>query len=145
MEKEAALLVSSGTQANLISLISNTKRGNLVILEEQSHIYWYEVGGISSIAGLQPWPVKSSFGAFDPLDIEDAIKQKDIHFADPALICIENTHNRHGGTIITPEQIKKISEVAHSHELRLYMDGARIFNAAVALKKNVKKYLNLCG
>ena len=109
MGKEAALLVSSGTQANLVSLISNTKHGNLVILEEQSHIYWYEVGGISSIAGLQPWPVKSSFGAFDPLDIKNAIKQKDIHFADPALICIENTHNRHGGTIITPEQIKKIS------------------------------------
>ena len=140
MGKEAALLVSSGTQANLVSLISNTQRGNLVILEEQSHIYWYEAGGISSIAGLQPWPVKSSFGAFDPLDLEKAIKQKDIHFADPALICIENTHNRHGGTIITPEQLKKISEIAHSHELKLYMDGARIFNASVALKKNVKEF-----
>ncbi|MBT8172205.1 aminotransferase class I/II-fold pyridoxal phosphate-dependent enzyme [Candidatus Bathyarchaeota archaeon] len=140
MGKEAALLVSSGTQANLVSLISNTKRGNLVILEAQSHIIWYEAGGISSIAGLQPWPIESTDGVLNPSDIENAIQQKNIHFAEPALICIENTHNRHGGTIITPKQIKKIGEVAHSHGLKLYMDGARLFNAAVALKIAVKEF-----
>ena len=63
MGKEAALLVTSGTQANLVSLMSNTKRGELVILEAESHMYWYEVGGISAIAGLLPWPLKSPFGA----------------------------------------------------------------------------------
>jgi threonine aldolase len=138
--KEAALLVTSGTQANLVSLMSNTKRGNLVILEAESHIFWYEVGGISMIAGLLPWPVKSSFGALNPQDIERAIQQENIHFAEPAVICIENTHNRHGGTIISPDQIKAISEVAHSHGLKLYMDGARIFNAAVGLKVDVKEF-----
>ena len=142
MGKEAALLVSSGTQANLISLMSNCNRGKLVILEAESHIYWYEVGGISMIAGLFPWPVKSIFGILDPKDVEAAIRPSNIHFPEPALICIENTHNRHGGTIINPHQIEAISEVAHNRArgLKLYMDGARIFNAAVALKVDVKEF-----
>ena len=142
MGKEAALLVSSGTQANLISLMSNCNRGKLVILEAESHIYWYEVGGISMIAGLFPWPVKSIFGILDPKDVEAAIRPSNIHFPEPGLICIENTHNRHGGTIINPHQIEAISEVAHNRArgLKLYMDGARIFNAAVALKVDVKEF-----
>jgi threonine aldolase len=140
MGKEAALLVTSGTQANLISLMSNTKRGELVILEAESHMYWYEVGGISMIAGLLPWPVKSRLGALDPEDIEAAIRPQNIHFPEPVLICIENTHNRHGGTIITPDQICAIRGVALAHGLKLYMDGARIFNAAVALRVDVKEF-----
>ncbi|MGB9842191.1 MAG: threonine aldolase family protein [Candidatus Bathyarchaeales archaeon] len=140
MGKEAALLVTSGTQANLIALMSNTKRGDLVILEAESHIYWYEVGGISMIAGLLPWPVKSRAGAPTPEDVKAAIRPRDIHFPEPALVCLENTHNRHGGTIITPNQIKAISEVAHAHGLKLYLDGARIFNAAVALQIDVKEF-----
>ena len=122
MGKEAALLVSSGTQANLIALMNNSIPGRLVILEAQSHIYWYEVGGISRIAGLFPWPIKSEFGAMDPKVIENAIHPKDIHFPEPAMICIENTHNRHGGTIITPDQIKAIGEVANKNNLKLYQN-----------------------
>ena len=80
MKKESALLVTSGTQANLISLMSNSNPGNLVILESESHIYWYEVGGISKLAGLLPWPLKSAFGALDPKDIESSIHPSDIHF-----------------------------------------------------------------
>jgi threonine aldolase len=139
MGKEAALLVTSGTQANLVSLMSNTKRGELVILEAESHVYWYEVGGISSIAGLLPWPLKSPFGALDPRDVEVAIRPRNIHFPEATLVCVENTHNRHGGTVITPEQLHAISIVAKAHGLKLYMDGARIFNAAVALKVDVKE------
>jgi threonine aldolase len=140
MGKEAALLVTSGTQANLISLMSNTNRGELVILEAESHIYWYEVGGISMIAGLLPWPLKSHTGAIDPKDMEAAIRPQNIHFPKAVLICIENTHNRHGGTIITPDQMKAISEVTHRYHLKLYLDGARIFNASVALNVDVKEY-----
>jgi threonine aldolase len=140
MGKEAALLVTSGTQANLISLMSNSNRGKLVILEAESHIYWYEAGGISIIAGLFPWPLKSAFGILDPEDVEAAIRPRNIHFPEPSLICIENTHNRHGGIIINPHQIEAISEVTHKHDLKLYMDGARIFNAAVALKVDVKEF-----
>jgi threonine aldolase len=139
MGKEAALLVASGTQANLVSLMSNCKRGELVILESECHIYWYEVGGISSIAGLLPWPIRSSLGAIDPKELEVAIRPKNIHFPEPSLICVENTHNRYGGIIIKPNQLKDMSETAKSHSLKLYMDGARIFNAAIGLGVDVKK------
>ena len=138
--KEAALLVASGTMANLVSLMCNAKRGELVILESESHMYWYEVGGVSAVAGLLPWPLKSKFGALDPEDVEAAIKPRNIHFPEPALVCVEDTHNRHGGTIVTPERLKAISEVAGVHGLRVYMDGARLFNAAVALKIDVKEF-----
>jgi threonine aldolase len=140
MGKEAALLVTSGTQANLISLMANAKRGELVILEAESHIYWYEVGGISTVAGLLPWPIKSRWGAINPKDVEAAIRPQNIHFPKPSLICLENTHNRHGGTVITPDQIKGVKEVAEEHGLQLYLDGARIFNAAAALRVDVKKF-----
>jgi len=140
MGKEAALFVTSGTQANLVSLMSNTKRGNLVILEAESHIYWHEVGGLSAIAGLLPWPVRGNLGVLDPEDVEAAIRPKNIHFPETALICVENTHNRYGGAIVTPGQIKAVSEVAKTFGLKFYMDGARLFNAAVALKVDVKDF-----
>jgi threonine aldolase len=140
MGKEAALLVTSGTQANIVSLMNNAKRGELVFLEAESHIYWYEGGGISAIAGLLPWLIKGHWGAINPEDIEAAIRPKNIHFPAPSLICIENTHNRYGGTIITPDQMRAISEVAKRYELKFYMDGARIFNAAVASRVNVKEF-----
>jgi len=139
MGKEAALLVTSGTQANLVSLMSNTHRGQLVILESESHMYWYEAGGISTIAGLLPWPVKTQYGVLEPEQIEAAVRPKDIHFPEPALICVENSHNRHGGTVVTPAQLQAIHEAASRYNLKLYMDGARIFNAAVALKVDVKE------
>lgn len=137
--KDAALLATSGTQANLVSLMTNTNRGDMVVLEAESHIYWYEVGAISAIAGLMPWPINSANGALDPERIQAALRPKNIHFPDTTLICIENTHNRHGGTVITPRQIEAISEIAKTNDLKLYMDGARIFNAAVALKIDVKR------
>jgi len=140
MGKEAALLMTSGTQANLVSLMSNTKRGNLVILEAESHIYWYEVGGLSAIAGLLPWPIRGNLGVLAPEDVEAAIRPKNIHFPETSLICVENTHNRYGGTIVTPDQIKAVSDIARTFGLKLYMDGARIFNAAVALKVEVKDF-----
>ncbi len=137
--KEAALLVASGTMANLVSLMSNSKRGELVILESECHMYWYEAGGISAVAGLLPWPVKTKLGAFAAEDLENAIRPRNIHFPQPTLVCVENTHNRHGGTLITPEQLRIVSNVAQAHGLRVYLDGARVFNAAVALKVAVKE------
>lgn len=136
--KESALLVPSGTQANLVSLMSNCKRGELVLLESESHIYWYEVGGVSAIAGLFPWPIKAVNGAFEPQEIEAALRPENIHFPEPSLICVENTHNRYGGIIVTPTQLEAISNVARKHLLKVYMDGARIFNASVALNIDVK-------
>ena len=140
MGKEAALLVTSGTQANLVSVMSNTNRGDSVILEAECHINWYEVGSLSVIGGLFPITVKGELGFPDPRGIKAVIRPKSLHFPETTLICIENTHNRAGGTVITPDQIKTISEVARNYSLRLYMDGARIFNAAVALKTDVKQF-----
>ena len=137
--KEAALLVASGTMANLVSLMSNARRGELVFLESESHMYWYEAGSVSAVAGLLPWPLKTETGAFNPEDLENAIRPRNIHFPEPSLICVENTHNRHGGTVITPKQLNAISAVAQAHGLRVYLDGARLFNAAVALKINPKE------
>lgn len=138
--KEAALLVTSGTQANLISLMCNAKRGELVFIESESHIYWYEGGGISGVAGLLPWLIHSQTGALDPKDLEKAIRPNNVHFPQPTLVCVENTHNRHGGTIVTPQELGKINDFAKKHCLKFYMDGARIFNAAVALKTDVKEF-----
>lgn len=140
MGKEAAMLVASGTQANLVCVMSNTKRGDAVILEADSHIYWYEVGGLSAIGGLIPLPIEGHLGIMNPEDIEATIRPENIHFPDTTLVCIENTHNRAGGTILTPEQIDAINNVAKTHGLQLYMDGARIFNAAVAMKLDVKRF-----
>jgi threonine aldolase len=140
MGKEAALLVPSGTQANLISLMSNCNRGELVLLEAQSHIYWYEVGGISAIAGLFPWPIEAFNGVFEPEQIEDAIRPANIHYPKPSLVCVENTHNRYGGTIVNPKHMEQINEVANKHQIKVYMDGARIFNSAIALDVDVKEF-----
>ncbi|MCS7367885.1 MAG: aminotransferase class I/II-fold pyridoxal phosphate-dependent enzyme [archaeon YNP-WB-062] len=132
-EKEAALLVTSGTQANLISVMAHTKRGDEVIVEYDSHIYNYEVGGMSWIAGVHPRPIKGVRGFMDPAAIEAAIRPKDIHCGETTLLCVENTHNRAGGTVITPKQMEAMAEVARRYGLKVYVDGARIFNAAVAL------------
>jgi threonine aldolase len=140
MGKEAALLVPSGTQANLTSVMSNCQRGELVLLEAESHIYWYEVGGIAAIAGLLPWPIKAAEAAFEPSQLEAAVRPDNIHYPVPSLVCVENTHNRYGGKVVTPRQLEAISEVAKKHSLKVYMDGARIFNASVALNINVKEF-----
>jgi len=140
MGKEAALLVTSGTQANLVSLMSNSKRGDMIILEADSHIYWYEVGGLSSIAGLLPWLIKGRMGVIAPDDLEAAMRPSDIHFPLTSMVCVENTHNRAGGTITKPGQLRDISEVAKANDLRIHMDGARIFNAAVAMGIDVKEF-----
>ncbi|MFW6117190.1 MAG: low-specificity L-threonine aldolase [Thermoproteota archaeon] len=140
MGKEDALLVTSGTQANLISLLSQTQPGDSVILEENSHIYWYEAGGIARIGGVQPLTVSGRLGILNHEEIEAAIRPRNIHFPHTTLLCIEDTHNRAGGTVVPPEEIKTLRDIAHSHGLSIYLDGARIFNAAIALNREVQEF-----
>jgi len=140
MGKEAALLVPSWTQANLTSLMSNCNRAELVILEEESHIYWYETGGISSLAGLLPWPIRTSAGVYSSEELKGAFRPKSISFPDASLVCVENTHNRHGGTIVSPDQLKEIKEISMQNNVKLYMDGARIFNASTALNVDPREF-----
>ena len=137
--KEDALLVVSGTQANLVSVMSQTNRGDKVILEEESHIYYYEVGGISSVAGVIPHTVKGRLGVPEPSDVKRiaAIEHR-YHQPKPTLLCLENTHNRAGGTCITAEQTGELASIAKSCDIKVHIDGARIFNAAVALGTDVR-------
>ncbi len=139
MGKEAALLVPSGTQGNLVSILSHTKRGDEVILEADAHIYHYELGGLSAIAGVLPRLVKGEMGVPAPEDIEEAIRPLDPIFPKTTLLCLENTHNLAGGTCMTPSQTRKLCEVAAKHGLNVHLDGARIFNAAVALGVDVRE------
>jgi threonine aldolase len=140
MGKEAALLTTSGTQANLVSALSQTKRGEEVILETEAHMYYYEVGAFSAVGGLIPRLVKGHKGVLMPQDVELAIRPPNIHFPPTTLICIENSHNRAGGTVWSPTQTKAIFDLAKSHKLNVHMDGARIFNAAIAQDIDVREF-----
>jgi len=136
--KEAALFVTSGTQGNLVSLLSQTNPGDEILLEELSHIYKNEVGSAARIGGLmvRTYPSNKGVPSFDQLQklIRD---REDIHEPPTTLISVENTHNYHGGVIIRPEVIKDMKVFSHKNDLKLHLDGARIFNAAVGLNVSV--------
>lgn len=131
--KEAALLVTSGTQGNVISLLAQTARGDEIVVEERSHTFLFEAGSMSSLGGLFPKPVKGVRGYILPETLEAAINPDDAHLAHTAMAIIENTHNYAGGTIVKPEQVKALTKVARDHGLKTHCDGARLFNAAVAI------------
>lgn len=137
--KEAAMFVASGTMGNLCALMSHTRPGDEVILEAESHTYFYEVGGFSALAGLSPRLVKGENGIMSVDMIRKAIRPDDIHFPPATLLCIENTHNRGGGTVYPVLLMDEIAIFAHEQGLKVHIDGARIFNAAVALGVEVKE------
>lgn len=120
---ESALLVTSGTQGNLISLLAQTRPGEEAILGMTCHIYNTEGGGLSRIAGLIPRPLPENYGALKPEDVERAIVKRTPHTAGTSIVCIENTHNAAGGTVISPIQVDAIAEVAHRNGLKLHCDG----------------------
>lgn len=136
--KEAALFVPSGTMGNLASLLAHGDRGREVILGDESHIYHYENGSASALGGLVFHPVPTDPDGTLPLDaIEAAIHLPDHHFhfyhhAPPGVICLENTHNRCGGRILPPDYFAEVAGIARQHNLPVHLDGARLFNAAVA-------------
>ena len=134
MGQEAALFTTSGTQSNLIAVLTHTHHGNEIILGNQSHMLWHEVGGSAAIGGVVMRTLPNDkLGRLDPNDIEQTIRSKNIHYPETTLLCLENTHNRCGGTILTPEYTTEICNLAHTHGLKVHLDGARIFNASVAL------------
>ena len=134
MGKEAALFTTSGTQSNLIAVLTHANRGEEVIVGDEAHILWYEVGGTAALGGviLRTVPTDKR-GCLDLDDIGQAIRENDIHYPRTALVCLENTHNRCGGTVLSPEYTDEVCRLAHQRGLKVHLDGARIFNAAVAL------------
>ena len=138
--KEAAVLVSSGTQGNLIAILSHCQRGDEVILGNKSHSYLYEAGGVSAFGGVHVFSIPTTKrGGLDPVDIEDAIRPENQHFPHTALVCMENTHNLSGGTALGTGDIGPVAKVAQTHDIPLHLDGARLFNASVALGVDVKE------
>ena len=137
--KEAGLFVTSGTQGNAVSVLSHTQRGDEIILEQTSHIYVNEVGGLAVMGQLMARTVPGEKGWMNPDDVRRAIRGDNIHYPRTSLLCIENTHNSAGGIALTPKQMKSNWDVAKEHNLGVHLDGARIFNAAVALKVDVKE------
>ncbi len=137
--KEAALFVASGTMGNLCALMSHTHPGEEVILEANAHIYYYEVGGYSRLAGLSPRLVPGEHGIMTVDMIKKVIRPKNIHFPSTALLCIENTHNRGGGTVYSVSLMEEITQFAHELGWKVHVDGARIFNAAIALGVEAKE------
>ena len=131
--KEAALFVPSGTQGNQVAVLTHAGRGDEVIAEAESHIVFYEVGGIGALAACQTRTIPGTRGAMDPDRVESAIRGDNVHFPRTALVCLENTHNRSGGAVLPPANVTAIAELAHRRGVPVHMDGARVFNAAVAL------------
>jgi threonine aldolase len=139
--KEAALLVSSGTMGNLVCALTHCARGEEMVLGDQSHMFFYEAGGMSALGGIFPHTIPNQpDGTMDLEDIEAAIRSDNIHFPRTRLICLENTHNRCNGSPLLPEYMESVAILAKRHGVRVHLDGARIFNAAVALGVEVREF-----
>ena len=132
MGKEAALLVPSGHMGNLIALMVHARPGDEVLLDRESHIFCYETGSMASLAGVMPRPLASIDGCMDPQEVVAAIHPADVHYPRTRLLCLENTHNRSGGRVVPLALHVELCRVAHERGLAVHLDGARIWNAAIA-------------
>lgn len=132
MGKEAALFVPSGTMGNQIALASQTQPGDSVLFDEDAHMLYYEVGAPAIFSGVVSWTLRADRGVMDPDDVERHILKRSLHTPGTTLLCLENTHNRAGGTVIPLEVMRAYRAAADRHGLQVHLDGARIFNAAVA-------------
>ena len=134
MGKEAALFVASGTMANIICQMAHCGRGDEMILGDQSHIFFYEQGGSAALGGIHPRTVPNQpDGTIAPATITSAIRTDDVHFPRSRLLVLENTHNRCHGYPLDLAYLQAVGKLARTNRLKLHIDGARIFNAAIAL------------
>jgi len=138
--KEEALFVPSGTMGNQVCLRALTSPGDEVILDVNSHIYNYEVGAASALSGLQLHPLKGERGILKAEQVLEEIRPENIHHPPTALIILENTHNRAGGTIYPLEKIQEIHRVAKEHNIKMHLDGARLWNASVTTGIPLNEY-----
>ncbi|WP_371190279.1 low-specificity L-threonine aldolase [Thalassotalea ponticola] len=132
LNKEAAIFCPTGTQSNLLGLLSHCGRGDEYIVGSAAHTYLYEGGGAAVLGSIQPQTVALANDAtMDLTELENAIKPKDVHYARTKLICLENTH---GGRSLPPGYTAAVRDIANNYNLRMHLDGARLFNAAVDTK-----------
>ncbi len=137
--KEAALFFPTGTMANQAAVMTHTRRGDEVLLEAESHIYFYEVGAIAVLSGVIPRLIQGRNGIITPEAFVSVLRTPNIHFPRTRLLCIENTHNRAGGTVMSVEETRALACQAKALGLSIHLDGARIFNAAAALSVDAKE------
>ena len=131
--KEAALFVPSGTMANLLAVLAQSRPGDSVILHEDGHPFHYESGNLGMVAGVMPRPLGGACGILDPEEVAaHIVLNPDHHFSHTTLVALENTTNRGGGAVYPLETVERIGEAAHARGVRVHCDGARIFNASVA-------------
>ncbi len=135
--KEKSLFVPSGTMSNQLALMAHTRRGDEAIVSEQSHIYEHEVGAAAVLSGVNLHPIPLDCGIINVKTIERAIRGGDIHEAPTSLICLENALAN--GRVLPVQTMREIHEMATNHDLPIHLDGARLFNAAVALRVDVKE------
>lgn len=128
-----AVFVPSGTMANQTAVKAQTRPGDEAIVEADAHIFIYERAGMADLSGVQARTLPSESGAPPVEAVEAAIRDRDLHFPVTRLLCLENTHNRKGGRVIPPSVYDALVAAAHRHDVRVHLDGARIWNAAVAL------------
>ena len=134
MGKEAALFVASGTMGNLVSLLTHCARGEEIILGSFAHTFYFEQGGSAAVGGIHPRTLPNQpDGTLTLADIEGAIRPDNVHFPRTRLIVLENTHNLCGGHPLDIDYMKAVGDIARRHSLKIHVDGARFFNAAVAL------------
>ena len=138
--KEAGLFVPSGTMGNLVAILAHCQRGDEAILGDKAHTFLYEAGGISALGGVHSRQVRNQpDGTIDLEELRSAIRPDDAHYPISRLISLENTHNRCGGVAVSLEYTRAVAELAREHDLRLHLDGARLFNAAAALGASAKE------
>ncbi|MBW1769154.1 MAG: aminotransferase class I/II-fold pyridoxal phosphate-dependent enzyme [Deltaproteobacteria bacterium] len=130
--KEAAVYMPSGTMTNQVALRTHTEPGDEIIIEEQGHIYYYEGGAPSALSGVMCRLVKGERGIFSANAVSEMLRLEDVHFPRTKLICLENTHNRGGGSIWPMSCIEKIAALAKENHLSMHLDGARLWNASAA-------------
>lgn len=143
--KEAGLFVPSGTMGNLASILAHCQRGDEVILGDKAHTFLFEAGGISALGGVHSCQLPNQPDGSLELDaIRQAIRADDDHYPITRLIALENTHNRCGGVVLTLEYIQAVGHLAHQNGLKVHLDGARLFNAAVALGMPARSLVETC-
>jgi threonine aldolase len=137
--KKAALFVPSGSMGNLIPIFLNCGRGNEVLAHERAHILHYEMASITAIAGAMPVPVIGDRGILTPDALTEKVRPGVYSMPRTAMVAVENTHNAAGGTCYTLQELKDIYDFAKKNDLKMHMDGARIFNAALAVEESAKR------
>jgi len=138
--QESAVFTPSGTMANQLAIRAHTQPGDEILVEANAHIYYYEGGAPAALSGVMCRCLTGVRGVFGGADVAAALRPLDQHFAPTKLVCLENTHNRGGGHVWPMDRIQEVAAVARAHGLRLHLDGARLWNAAIATGISERDY-----